>query len=121
MECNFLPICYWHELFELVLLFKALNDLVDTSPEVLPKPKLPSRLTRSEILLLVMTFERHFCCTKTYQSSYMNRVTIKFGTFYLMILVKRTIPCHVSRLCCNVLLDRVIFLCNLSGEVNKLN
>jgi hypothetical protein len=47
MECNFLPICYWHELFELVLLFKALNDLVDTSPEVLPKPKLPSRLTRS--------------------------------------------------------------------------
>ena len=75
MEWNLLPICYRKELLDLVLLFKALNGLVDISPEVLPKPKLLSLLTRSSTPSDEITFQQNVCRTKTYQTSYMNRVT----------------------------------------------
>ena len=57
------------------MFFKAENGLVHIDPEVLPKPKLRSRSTRSSASADEIFFQQHFCRTKTYQTSYMIRVT----------------------------------------------
>ena len=70
-----LPICYWYKFLDLVLFFKAENGFVHIDPEVLPKPKLRSRSTRSSASVDEIIFQQHFCRTKTYRTSCMIRVT----------------------------------------------
>ena len=38
---------YWHEYLDLVLSYKAINELIDISPGILPRPVAPNRFTRS--------------------------------------------------------------------------
>ena len=42
-----LPISYWHEYLDLTFFFKAINNLITVSDDVLPVSIIPSRLTRS--------------------------------------------------------------------------
>ena len=42
-----MPLSYWHEYMDLVFFYKAINGLVVISEDVLPKPIIPTRVTRS--------------------------------------------------------------------------
>ena len=51
-----LPISYWHEYLNLTFFFKAINNFVTVSDDVLPVPIIPSSLTRSSANVNVVSF-----------------------------------------------------------------
>ena len=77
-----LPISYWHELYlDLTFFFKAINNLITVSDDVLPPLIIPSRLTRSSANANVVSFRPRKCKTFTYQRSYFNRTTRTWNSF----------------------------------------
>ena len=69
-----MPLSYWHEYMDLVFFFKAINGLVVISEDVLPKPIIPTRATRSSSAS-ELSFRPPKCRTRTFQRSYITRVT----------------------------------------------
>ena len=47
IRLELIPLSYWHEYMDLLFFFKAINGLVDVTDDVLCKPIIPTRVTRS--------------------------------------------------------------------------
>ena len=47
IQCNLLPISYWHEMMGLAFLYKATNGLIDIDRSILPTIRRSARVTRS--------------------------------------------------------------------------
>ena len=62
------------EYMDLLFFFKAINGLVDISGDVLPKPIIPTRVTRSTSTTQLL-FRPQKCRTTAFQKSYISRVT----------------------------------------------
>ena len=60
-----MPLSYWHEYMDLVFFFKAINGLVVISEDVLPKPIIPTRATRSSSAS-ELSFRPPKCRTRTF-------------------------------------------------------
>ena len=71
---DLMPLSYWHEYMDLVFFFKAINGMVNISQDVLPKPLIPMRITRSSSSNC-LSFCPQKCRTNTFQRSYFSRVT----------------------------------------------
>jgi hypothetical protein len=69
-----MPLSYWHAYMDLVFFFKAINGLVVISEDVLPKPIIPTRVTRSSSAS-ELSFRPPKCRTRTFRRSYITRVT----------------------------------------------
>ena len=74
IRLELIPLSYWHEYMDLLFFFKAINGLVDISGDVLPKPIIPTRVTRSTSTTQLL-FRPQKCRTTTFQKSYISRVT----------------------------------------------
>ena len=68
---NLLPICYWHELLDLVFFFKITHGLVNVDPSVLPDVR-KYRRTRSTTTNVNKYIPKK-CKTTTYQKSFLVR------------------------------------------------
>ena len=68
------PLSYWHEYMDIVFFFKAVNGMVNISQDVLLKPLIPMRITRSSSSNC-LSFRPQKCRTNTFQRSYFSRVT----------------------------------------------
>ena len=75
-----LPITYWHEYLDIMSFYKAINNFVTISNEVLPQPIIPSRLTRTTVDTNVLSFRPRKCKTLTYQCSFFIRVVRTFNS-----------------------------------------
>ena len=64
-----IPLSYWHKNMDLLFFFKATNGLVDVTKGVLPKPIIPSRVTRSSSTTQ-LSFRPQKCRITTFQKSY---------------------------------------------------
>ena len=71
---DLLPITYWHEYLDIMFFFKAVNNIITVSNEVLPQPIIPSRLTRTSVDTNMLSFRPRKCKTLTYQRSFFIRV-----------------------------------------------
>ena len=47
IQCNLLPISYWHEMMDLTFLYKATNGFIDIDRSILPTIRRSARVTRS--------------------------------------------------------------------------
>ena len=74
MSIDILPICYWHEFFDLVFFFKATNGIVCVSHDVLPERIVPIRVT-SASASNAKSFRPKKCRTSTYQHSFFVRTS----------------------------------------------
>ena len=70
---DLMPLSFWREYMDLVFFFKA-NGMVNISQDVLPKPLIPLRITRSSSSNC-LSFRPQKCRTNTFQRSYFSRVT----------------------------------------------
>ena len=70
---DLMPLSFWREYMDLVFFFKA-NGMVNISQDVLPKPLIPLRITRSSSSNC-LSFCPQKCRTNTFQRSYFSRVT----------------------------------------------
>ena len=66
---------YWHEYLDLVFFFKAINGLIVISPDVLPQPIIPKKVTRCTSNVNALTFRPHRCKTVSFQRSFLCRIT----------------------------------------------
>ena len=69
---SLLPICYWHEYLDLVLIFKSTHGLIDLNPSIIPRVR-STRCTRSSADIKSIKYDIPRCKT-TYQRSYIVRV-----------------------------------------------
>ena len=71
---DLLPLCYWHELLDMVLFYKLTHRLMTIDPSLLPLPTNTNnkRATRSSDPDH-LSFTTTRCKTSTYQKSYLNR------------------------------------------------
>ena len=71
---DLLPLCYWHELLDMVLFYKLTHGLITIDPSLLPLPTNTNnkRATRSSDPDH-LSFTTTRCKTSTYQKSYLNR------------------------------------------------
>ena len=71
---DLLPLCYWHELLDMVLFYKLTHGLMTIDPSLLPLPTNTNnkRATRSSDPDH-LSFTTTRCKTSTYQKSYLNR------------------------------------------------
>ena len=76
-----LPLSYWHEYLDLVFFFKAVNDLVDVSHDVLPEVISQTRTTRSSSGKQI-SFRPAKCKTTTYTNAPSLFVQLEPGTLY---------------------------------------
>ena len=74
------PLSYWHEYMDLVFFFQAVNGLIDVSKDVLPKPIIPTRVTRSSSTTELL-FRPQKCKTTTFQKLYFSRATRVWNFF----------------------------------------
>ena len=74
ISLDLLPNTYWHEFLDIMFFFKAVNNIITVSNEVLPQPIIPSRLTRTSVDTNVLSFRPRKCKTLTYQRSFFIRV-----------------------------------------------
>ena len=76
ISLDLLPITYWHEFLDIMFFFKAVNNIITVSNEVLPQPSIPSiaRLTRTSVDTNVLSLRPRKCKTLTYKRSFFNRV-----------------------------------------------
>ena len=75
LSTDLLPLCYWHELLDLVFFYKATHGLVTISPESLPPRIKLVRTTRSTVNPSVMSFRPRKCRTTTFQNSFFVRAS----------------------------------------------
>jgi len=68
---NRLPICYWHELLDLIFFFKITHGLVNVDPSVLPDVR-KYRRTRSTTTNIKKYIPKK-CKSTTYQKSFLDR------------------------------------------------
>ena len=71
---DLMPLSYWHEYMDLVFILKAIKGMVNISQDILPKPLIPMRITRSSSSNC-LSFRPQKCRTNTFQRSYFSRVT----------------------------------------------
>ena len=71
---NLLPICYWHELLDMMLFYKITHNLVDIDPSLRPIVRCSSRPTRSSADSRTK-FVVPRCRTTTFQKTFMIRST----------------------------------------------
>ena len=69
-----LPVCYWHELLDLVFFYKAKHNLVHLSPSVVPIVRESARTTRTSATRFPISVPKR-CRTTTYQKSFLIRTT----------------------------------------------
>ena len=74
LSIDILPICYWHEFLDLVFFFKATNDIVCVSHDVLPERIVPTRVTRASASN-AKSFRPNKCRTSTHQHSFFVRTS----------------------------------------------
>ena len=80
LSTDLLPLCYWHELLDLVFFYKATHGLVTISPESLPPRIKLVRTTRSTVNPSVMSFRPRKCRTTTFQNSFFVRASRTWNT-----------------------------------------
>ena len=66
ISLNLLPLCYWHELLEMVFFYKAMHNLVYLSPSTVPIMRGSARPTQTSATIFP-TFVPKRCRTTTYQ------------------------------------------------------
>jgi hypothetical protein len=77
IESKLLPLSFWHEYLDLVLLFKMMNGLVDVSDDIIPERIVigNSRRTRATSNPESILLRETKCRTVTFQRSFINRST----------------------------------------------
>ena len=75
IQCNLLPISYWHEMMDLAFLYKATNGLIDIDRSILPTIRRSARVTRSCHASNATTYTTKRCRTLTYQRSFFIRTS----------------------------------------------
>ena len=75
IQCNLLPISYWHEMMDLVFLYKATNGFIDINRSILPTIRRSARVTRSCHTSNATTYTTKRCRTLTYQRSFLIRAS----------------------------------------------
>ena len=70
IQCNLLPISYWHEMMDLVFLNKATNGFIDIDCSILPTIRRSTRVTRSCHTSNATTYTTKRCETLTYPRSF---------------------------------------------------
>ena len=75
MSLDLIPVTFQHEYLDIMFFFKAINDIITVSNEVLTQPTTASRLTRSSVDTNVIMLRSRNCETQTYQRSFFIRVT----------------------------------------------
>ena len=66
IQCNLLPISYWHEMMDLAFLYKAINGFIDIDRSILPTIRRFARVTRSCHTSNATTYTTKRCRTLTY-------------------------------------------------------
>ena len=70
ISLDLLPVCYWHELLDMVFFYKATHNLVHLSPFVVPVVRESGRTTRASATSFY-TFVPKRCRTTTYQNFFL--------------------------------------------------
>ena len=73
IQCNLLPINYWHEMTDLVFLYKATNGFIGIDRRILPTIRRSARVTRSCHTSNATTYSTKKCRALTYQRSFFIR------------------------------------------------
>ena len=74
IQTDLLPLSYWHEYLDMVLLFKLTNNTTYTEKGLLPTVKEPGRSTRSSSRVDgAIMLEEQLCRSSTYARSYLVR------------------------------------------------
>ena len=66
MSVNLLPVCYWHELLDLVYFYKATHNMIHLDPSVVPFVRECARRTRISVTSS-QSFVPKKCRTSTFQ------------------------------------------------------
>ena len=74
MSVNLLPVCYWHELLDLVYFYKAMHNMIHLDPSVVPFMCKCGRRTRISVTSS-QSFVPKKCRTSTFQKSFFIRTT----------------------------------------------
>ena len=74
MSVNLLPVCYWHELLDLVYFYKATHNMIHLDPSVVPYVRECARRTRISVTSC-QSFVPKKCRTATFQKSFFNWTT----------------------------------------------
>ena len=74
MSVNLLPVCYWHELLDLVYFYKATHNMIHLDPSVVPFVRECARRTRISVTSS-QSFVPKKCRTSTFQKSFFIRTT----------------------------------------------
>jgi len=75
IQCNLLPISYWHEMMDLVFLYKATNGFIDIDHRILPTIRRSARVTRSCHTSNATTYTTKRCRSLTDQHSFFIRAS----------------------------------------------
>ena len=70
IQCNLLPISYWHKMMNLVFLYKATIGFIDIDCSILPTICRSARVTRSCYTSNATTYTTKRCRSLTYQRSF---------------------------------------------------
>lgn len=73
IQCNLLPISYWHELMDRIFLYKAINGFIDIDCSILPTIRRSARVTRSCHTSNATIYTTKRCTTLTYRRSFFIR------------------------------------------------
>ena len=71
---NLLPVCYWHELLDLIYFYKATHNMIHLDPSVVPFVRDCARRTRISVTSS-QSFVPKRCRTSTFQKSFFIRTT----------------------------------------------
>ena len=80
-----LPLSFWHEYLDMTFLFKIIHGQVNIDPDLIPRRRDSSRVTRSNSSSRPKFYIRR-CKTSTFQKSYFNR-SIRTWNFLADILI----------------------------------
>ena len=75
IQCNLIPLTYWHEYLDMAFFFKLINNLIHVNDTFLPKSKKSERSTRLSRNAVGTTFKEQRYRTSTYSRSYLIRST----------------------------------------------
>ena len=71
---NLLPVCYWHDLLDLIYFYKATHNMIHLDPSVVPFVRDCARRTRISVTSS-QSFVPKRCRTSTFQKSFFIRTT----------------------------------------------
>ena len=74
MSVNLLPVCYWHELLDLVYFYKATQNMIHLDPSVALFARVCARRTSISVMSS-QSFVPKKCRTSTFQKSFFIRTT----------------------------------------------